>query len=151
MFMEHKSLLTQAVTEGNIHVIEWLLNHGADINKQLPGNGKSGIDNNGHTALSIAITQEPVSVPIVELLLNYGANPGLPFSVNGETFTDLTYYLAREHTSKVLAWPMTKFSYLVSTLDYQIKMLENPNDKDSLSKISDLLYCAKALDNVPSP
>ena len=145
------NMLTQAVIEQNIDVIRWLIHHGADINKQLPGNGTFGVDNNGHTALSIAITQEPVSVPIVELLLNYGANPGLPFSVNGETFNDLTYYLAREHTSKVLAWPMTKFSYLVSTLDHQIKMLDNPNDKDSLSKISDLLYSAKALDNVPSP
>lgn len=138
-----------AVEQKNINVMEWLITNGVNINEQVSGNGTTGIDMNGHTALSIAITQECVSIEVVELLLKYNADPRLAISVDGETFTDLTFYMSRQHSTRVLAYPMTKFSYLVMALHYQIELLNSSNDRESiLCKIAEIISRAKDVEEI---
>ena len=103
----------------------YLLRNGANVNEQIGGNGLFGPSIHGHTALSIAMTQESVSIEVVEILLKYRADPRLPISVDGETFTDLTFYLARKYTSLILHPTNTPFSHLARSLDYQVEMLNN--------------------------
>lgn len=124
-----------AAEKGNTELVSVLIDLDVDINHQQ--------NDVGHSALSKAVLGEHVD--IVELLLKNKADPRFTIHVDGETYPDLSHYLSREHSHRLFDLKgVTKFGHLVSTIHYQIQLLNSPDTEHIiLLKIEDSISKAK--------
>ena len=121
-----------------------LIERGFDVNYQKHVHYRGNIYD-GHSLLSMSVLSE--NVDLVSLLFDNGADPRLSIYENGETYSDLLYYLSNEHLSRTMCHSapyVTKFGFLVSAVFEQKKLLDNPEKRDEiLPRIKESLSNAK--------